>query len=132
MRFSQFFVGSHDTITNNPDLFIFQGGTLHEGGSTFALLQVATDTFVINTYPGNGWTSVGVVGDTAVLQHIGEKTIIVCHNSEDNEADTLWMYDSGDKGPMKAYEDLLIQHDTCPYQCQRRGRHTDIPLLLLV
>lgn len=105
----EFFVGSRDTITNNPDLFIFQGGTLHEGGSTFALLQVATDTFVINTYPGNGWTSVGVVGDTAVLQHIGEKTIIVCHNSEDNEADTLWMYDPGDKGPMKAYEDLLIQ-----------------------
>ena len=105
----EFFVGSHDTITNNPDLFIFQGGTLHEGGSTFALLQVATDTFVIKSYPGTEWTAVGVEGDTAVLQQLGEKTIIVCLNPEDDEADTLWMYDPGDKSPMAAYEDILIQ-----------------------
>ena len=104
----EFFVGSHDTITNNPDLFIFQGGTLHEGGSTFALLQVATDTFVIKSYPGTEWTAVGVEGDTAVLQQLGEKTIIVCLNPEDDEADTLWMYDPGDKSPMAAYEHILI------------------------
>ncbi|MBQ6068957.1 MAG: hypothetical protein IJK84_05585 [Bacteroidales bacterium] len=105
----EYFVGSPDTVSDNPDLTIFNGGTLHEGGSTFALLKVATDTFVIQPYPGEEWTAVGVEGDTAVLLEHNGKRIIVCLNPEDEEADTLWMYDPGDKSPMKAYEDLLIQ-----------------------
>ena len=105
----EFFVGSHDTVSNNPNLFIFKGGTLHEGGSTFALLQVAQDTFVIQPFPGEDWTAVGVEGDTAVLQQNGGQTIIVCLNPEDPESDTLWMYDPGDMTPMAAYESLLLQ-----------------------
>ena len=105
----EFFVGSRDTVTNNPDLYIFAGGTLHEGGSTFALLQVATDTFVIQPFPGQDWTAVGVEGDTAVMRQLGGQTIIVCLNPEDDESDTLWMYNPGDKSPMEAYEQLLLQ-----------------------
>lgn len=105
----EFFIGGHDTVTNNPDLVVFRGGTLHEGGSTFAILQVATDTFVIQPYPGEDWTAVGVEGDTAILLHQGNQAILICMNPEDGESDTLWMYNPGSKTPIEAYEDLLIQ-----------------------
>ena len=104
----EFFVGSHDTITNNPDLFIFQGGTLHEGGSTFALRQVAVDTFIIQPIAGETWVAVGVEGDTAVLERKGDLAMIVCHRPDDPECDTLWQYLPGNKTPMEAYRDLLI------------------------
>ena len=105
----EFFVCSPDTVTNNPDLLIFSGGTLHEGGSTFALLKVAVDTFVIQPFPGEDWTAVGVAGDTVVRHQLGDQTILVCYRPDDPEADTLRMFDPGNKTPIEAYHDLLIQ-----------------------
>lgn len=105
----EYFVGHSDTVTNKPDLYIFRGGTLHEGGAAFALLQVSADTFIIQPFPLEEWTAVGVEGDTAVMEHQGNQTIIVCHRPNDPESDTLWLYDPGNLSPMAAYEQLLLQ-----------------------
>lgn len=105
----EFFVGSADTTT--AGLYNFAGGNLHEGGSTFALRQLATDTFVIQPVAGVSWVSwvaMGVEGDTAVREPFGDLSIIVFHNPEDPECDTLWQYNPGSKTPMEAYRDLLI------------------------
>ena len=42
----EFFVGSTDTITHCDSLFLFQGGSLHEGGSPFAMSAMACSRFV--------------------------------------------------------------------------------------
>jgi hypothetical protein len=102
----EYFVGSADTTDAN--LFCFAGGTLHEGGSTFALRQVAVDTFIIQPIAGETWVAVGVEGDTAVLVRKGNLAMIVCHRPDDPECDTLWQYLPGNKTPMEAYRDLLI------------------------
>lgn len=104
----EFFVGSTDTAS--AGLYNFAGGTLHEGGSTFALRQIAVDTFVIQPVVGESWVAMGVEGDTAVREPYGDLSIIVCHNPEDPECDTLWQYDPGNKTPMEAYRDLLVAH----------------------
>lgn len=104
----EFFVGSTDTTTTG--LYNFAGGTLHEGGSTFALRQIALDTFVIQPIAGESWVAVGVEGDTVVRENVGNLSILVCHNPEDSECDTLWQFEPGNKTPMEAYEELLVQN----------------------
>ncbi len=103
----EFFVGGSDTTVT--DVFNFAGGTLHEGGSTFSLRQVAVDTFVIQPTAGTTWVAVGVEGDTVVREPFGSLSMLVCHRPNDPECDTLWQYDPGDKTPMEAYEQLLLQ-----------------------
>lgn len=104
----EFFVGQADTT--RPGTFIFEGGNLHEGGANFALQRIAVDTFVI--VPAHEldieYVSVGVVGDTATRELIGDRMAIICHRPDDPECDTLWMFDPGTKEPIKAYEELLI------------------------
>lgn len=102
----EFFVGSVDTTSG---LCTFAGGTLHEGGSTFALRRVAEDTFVIQPAVGADWVAVGVEGDTVVHERCGESSILVCHRPDDPECDTLYQYDPGDRTPKEAYEELLVQ-----------------------
>lgn len=104
----EFFVGQADTT--RPGTFIFEGGNLHEGGANFALQRIAVDTFVIvPAYELDiDYVSVGVVGDTATRELIGDRMAIICHRPDDPECDTLWMFDPGTKEPIQAYEDLLI------------------------
>ena len=103
----EFFVGGSDTTA--AGVFNFAGGTLHEGGSTFSLHQVAVDTFVIQPIAGENWVAVGVEGDTVVREPYGNLSMLVCHRPDDPECDTLWQYDPGNMTPMEAYEQLLLQ-----------------------
>lgn len=104
----EYFVASSDTIEGNPDMILFSGGNLHEGGSTFALRRFALDSFLIQPIPGETWTAVGVEGDTAVVKSCGAQTLLICLRPDDPEADTLYLFDAVGREPAEVYEELLI------------------------
>lgn len=106
----EFFVCSTDSLNAPDSLFRFEGGTLHEGGSAFALRLIGGDTFAVEPIAGADWVSMGEAGGMAVLDSAGGKPCLLFLHSHDGGADTLFQFDPGNEEPIRAYAKLLYQH----------------------